>query len=204
MRRRSWLGAAASATLAACTRAEAPRIDARWVGVSHERGHRLREPIGPASAGDAVPRRAGVLIVGAGIAGLAAARALERRGVDDVHLLELEDAPGGNGRGHAIGALPCPLGAHYLPLPGPQDPELSQWLHEIGLLRQAFGRTVPDERHLCHSPQERLFIDGGWHEGLLPPAAVGSSTWAQYQRFEASLRSVQREAAFAMPTHRAP
>lgn len=204
MRRRSWLGAAASATLAACTRAEAPRIDARWVGVSHERGHRLREPIGPTSAGDAVPRRAGVLIVGAGIAGLAAARALERRGVDDVHLLELEDAPGGNGRGHAIGALPCPLGAHYLPLPGPQDPELSQWLHEIGLLRQAFGRTVPDERHLCHSPQERLFIDGGWHEGLLPPAAVGSSTWAQYQRFEASLRSVQREAAFAMPTHRAP
>ena len=31
------------------------------------------------------------------------------------------------------------------------------------------GRPVYDERMLCHSPQERLFIDGAWREGLLPP-----------------------------------
>ena len=43
-----------------------------------------------------------VVIVGAGIAGLAAARALTRSGVDDVRVLELEDAAGGNSRGHAI------------------------------------------------------------------------------------------------------
>jgi monoamine oxidase len=204
MRRRTWLGAAASATLAACTRAADPHIDARWVGVSHLRGHRVRETVGPGAAGDAVVRRAGVVIVGAGISGLAAARALARRGVDDVHLLDLEDAPGGNSRGHAIGVLPCPLGAHYLPVPGPQATEVSEWLREIGLLRQSFGRTVADERHLCHSPQERLFFEGAWHEGLLPPAAAGSATWGQYQRFEAALHSARREAAFALPTHLAP
>ena len=36
------------------------------------------------------------------------------------------------------------------------------------------GRTEPgvpvdDERHLCHGPQERMFIAGHWHEGLLRP-----------------------------------
>ena len=35
--------------------------------------------------------------------------------------------------------------------------------------RRVQGRPVYDERMLCHSPQERLFIDGAWREGLLPP-----------------------------------
>ena len=65
----------------------------------------------------------------------------------------------------------CPLGAHYLPLPTPEAREVSDWLHEIGLLRQVLGRTVADERHLCHSPQERLFIGGAW------AAAAGLPWW---------------------------
>ena len=114
-----------------------------------------------------------MLIVGAGVAGLAAARAFARRGVDDVHLLELEDDAGGNSRGHAMDGLACPLGAHYLPLPGPEAPEVAELLLELGLVRHELGRTVYDERHLCHSPQERLFIDGAWVEGVLPPAEAG-------------------------------
>ncbi|MFO1218396.1 MAG: FAD-dependent oxidoreductase [Burkholderiaceae bacterium] len=203
MRRRAWLGAAASLALAGCTRGREPAVAVRWVGASHERGHRLRDGVAAIDARDATPRQAGVLVIGAGIAGLAAARALARRGIDDVHLLDLEDAPGGNSRGHAIGAQACPLGAHYLPVPGPHAIEVTEWLHEIGLLRHELGRTVPDERHLCHSPQERLFIDGAWHDGLLPPAEPGSATMQQYQRFETALEQVQREVAFALPTHRA-
>ena len=148
-------------------------------------------------------RRADVVVIGAGIAGLAAARTLSRRGVDAVHLLELEDQPGGNSRGHSIGGMRCPLGAHYLPLPGPQAVEVAELLHELGLLRRVMGRTVADERHLCHSPQERLFIDGQWHDGLLPPATPGSAAWGQYRRFAAAVRSAQRELEFAIPTERA-
>jgi len=195
--------AAVMAPLAACRRqATFPMPPARWVGAADVRGHRLRGLKSGALPAPAVQRRAQVLVVGAGIAGLAAARAFAQRGVSDVQLLELDDAPGGNSRGHVLAGMPCPQGAHYLPVPGPQAREVSAWLHEIGLLSTQLGRTVPDERHLCHSPQERLFIDGAWAEGLLPPADVGSGTQAQYRRFAAAVAQAQT-LGFALPSVRA-
>ncbi len=175
---------------------------AAWVGVAPERGHRLRSA--SALPAPAVQRRAAVLVVGGGIAGLAAARAFARQGVDDVVVLELDDHPGGNSRGHQLAGMACPLGAHYLPLPTAASHEVSDWLHELGLLRQHLGRTVADERHLCHSPQERLFVDGAWVEGLLPPADPASATADQYRRFAAAVRAVQGGGArrFALPAHR--
>ncbi|MFI4931041.1 MAG: flavin monoamine oxidase family protein [Burkholderiales bacterium] len=152
----------------------------------------------------AASQRADVLVVGAGVAGLACARSLARSGVDDILLLELEQAPGGNSRGHRLGGSGCPIGAHYLPLPGPHAREVSELLFELGLLRSVAGRTVPDERHLCHSPQERLFFEGVWHEGLLPPAAPASRSAQQYRAFAQRVEQVRREVPFAMPAQRAP
>lgn len=204
MKRRRLLqaGPVALATmLAGCARdAPAPALRGDWVGAAPTRGHRL-QAAAPTGAAAGKPRRVAVLVVGAGIAGLAAARGFVRAGVDDVHLLDLEDEAGGNSRGHVMAGMACPLGAHYLPLPGAPAHEVSDWLHELGLLRQELGRTVADERHLCHSPQERLFIDGAWHEGLLPPAEAASATMQQYRRF-AGL--VAQAPPFAIPAHRAP
>ncbi|MFT3818465.1 MAG: FAD-dependent oxidoreductase [Rubrivivax sp.] len=200
--RRRWLGAALAAPLAACSRRTLPSPPpGDWVGAAHERGHRLRDGARPDFAAAGPARRAAVLIVGGGIAGLAAARGFTRAGVDDVQLLELEDHAGGNSRGHRIAGIACPLGAHYLPQPGAPAREVGDWLHELGLLRQEAGRRVADERHLCHSPQERLFFEGAWHEGLLPPADPASATQAQYRRFAAL---VAKAPAFAIPSHRAP
>ena len=98
----------------------------------------------------------------AGLAGLAAARALRLKGMDDFALLELEDEAGGNSRGGAGNGITCPLGAHYLPVPGDDAPEVQDLLEELGLRKRVAGRWEYDERHLCHSPQERLFIDGAW------------------------------------------
>jgi monoamine oxidase len=203
--RRAWLrGAAAGALapLAACSRRpeEPPPLPGGWVGAGVDRGHRLRDP-SPATAAppDARARRAAVLVLGAGIAGLAAARGFLCAGIDDVRVIDLEDQPGGNSRGHRMGGMACPLGAHYLPLPGEAAREVNEWLFEIGLLRDEHGRRVADERHLCHSPQERLFVDGAWHEGLLPPADPGSATLAQYRRFAARVAAAPR---FAIPSHR--
>lgn len=179
---------------------DAPALQGGWVGTHPERGHRLRGELPPAGG---PLRKAGVLIVGSGIAGLACARELARRGVDDLALLDLEDQAGGNSRGHALAGSSCPLGAHYLPLPGPEAREVAELLHELGLAREQFGRTVWDERHLCHSPQERLFIDGEWRDGLLPPPA-GAASLAQYRRFAARVAQAQRDLGFAMPSHRAP
>lgn len=196
-RRQLLLGATAW-PLAGCHRESERPLQGGWVGAGHERGHRLRE--GPPAAINPLRRRAAVVIVGAGVAGLAAAREFTRQGVDDVHLLELEDQPGGNSRGHRMAGIGCPLGAHYLPQPGEAAHEVLDWLHDIGLLRHESGRRVADERHLCHSPQERLFFDGAWHDGLLPPADPGSATMRAYQRFA---QLVAAAPAFAIPSHRA-
>ena len=116
---------------------------------------------------------------GAGIAGLAAARAIERAGIDDVHLIELEDEAGGHPRGHRLAGFDCPLGAHYLPVPGERRPRCAA----AGDWAWRRWRTAAwhDERHLCHAPQSGLFIDGEWHEGLLPPGEPGSRLLAQYR-----------------------
>jgi predicted NAD/FAD-binding protein len=199
--RREFIAASAS-VLAACGKSSDASWSGGWVGDASALGHRLRDAASLPAA--ALTRRASLLILGAGIGGLAAARASMRDGIDDIALFDLHDAPGGNSRGHMLAGVPCPLGAHYLPLPGAAAREVSEWLHEIGVARHELGRTVYDERQLCHSPQERLFFDGAWHEGLLPPAEAGSATFAQYRRFAERVSSAQRNLGFAMPTQRAP
>ena len=187
--------------LAACRGGAEASHDGGWVGASHERGHLLREPA--ARAAPSITKRCAVAIVGGGVAGLAAARALQRAGIDDFQLFELEDEAGGNARGHRMAGMACPLGAHYLPLPGPDAHEVSELLHEWGLLRSELGRTVADERHLCHSPQERLWMAGQWIDGLLPPAEHGSVREQQYRRFADLVADASRKLGFTLPTRRA-
>lgn len=190
--------ASAAVPLLGC-RPEAP-AEGGFTGADPARGHLLRQP--PRTGAPAAVRRTRVLIAGGGVAGLAAARALRQRGIEDFALLELEDSPGGNSRGGRLAGMACPLGAHYLPVPGDGAQEVQDLLEELGLRRRLAGRWVYDERHLCHSPQERLFIRGEWQEGLLPVQDVGAATLAQYRRFSAAVAQASRAAAFALPVAR--
>ena len=197
--RRALLGAVA-APLLGC--APPPQTTGALVGASPELGHLLRDrrswpPARPAG-------RVRVLIAGAGVAGLAAARALRQRGIEDFALLELEDAAGGNSRGGAIGGLACPLGAHYLPVPSDDAREVQDLLEELGLRQRVAGRWEYDERHLCHAPQERLYFRGQWQEGLLPVQDVGAATLAQYRRFAQLVDEARRADAFTIPAPRPP
>ncbi|HRO80409.1 MAG TPA: FAD-dependent oxidoreductase [Alicycliphilus denitrificans] len=197
MDRRSFL--AAPFALAAC--APRPGLEGGFAGIAMERGHALRDR--PEGAAPAATHRTRVVIAGGGIAGLAAARALRLAGVDDCVLLELEDEPGGNSRAGSVRGIACPLGAHYLPVPGDHAGEVQDLLEELGLRRRVAGRWQYDERHLCHSPQERLFLHGHWQEGLLPVQGVGESTLAQYRRFSRRVQELSRAAPFTMPALKA-
>ncbi|WP_298208755.1 NAD(P)-binding protein [Acidovorax sp.] len=200
-RRQFVAGAAALAAtaLAGCERS-AVALQGGFTGTDMARGHQLRDLLATGTLpAPAVVRRAQVIIAGGGVAGLAAARSLRLAGVDDFALLELEDAPGGNSRGGAVGGIACPLGAHYLPVPGDDAREVQDLLEELGLRRRVAGRWQYDERHLCHSPQERLFFDGEWQEGLLPVHGVGEATLAQYRRFAQAVDAQAQAARFAMP-----
>ncbi|HSW16524.1 MAG TPA: NAD(P)-binding protein, partial [Ramlibacter sp.] len=198
LRRRSVLGAAALPLFGCQSQDRA--IEGGFAGTHPERGHLMRSGA-PASPAPTL-RRTQVLIAGAGVAGLAAARALRQSGIEDFVLLDLEDDAGGNSRAGAIAGLACPLGAHYLPLPGDDAPHVQALLEELGLRRREAGRWVYDERHLCHSPQERLFFQGRWQAGLLPVEGVGAQTLAQYRSFAREVAQARRAAHFPLPVAR--
>ena len=133
MERRHFLHGAACCALAAtgCEGASGvAHIQGGFTGVDLARGHALRDTLvqGTRGAQPTTIHHTGVLIAGGGVAGLAAARALRLQGVDDFALLELEDSAGGNSRGTTLGGVACPMGAHYLPVPGDDAPEVQDLL----------------------------------------------------------------------------
>ena len=204
MHRRHFLATAAASAATSvlssgCDRA--PRtLEGGFTGTDMARGHALRDLLKTGTLpAPAVVRRAQVVIAGGGVAGLAAARSLRLAGVDDFALLELEDEAGGNSRGGQVNGIACPLGAHYLPVPGDDAREVQDLLEEMGLRQRVAGRWQYDERHLVHSPQERLFFAGGWQEGLLPVQGVGEATLAQYRRFAERVQALGKAARFTMP-----
>ncbi|HEX3141310.1 MAG TPA: FAD-dependent oxidoreductase, partial [Rhizobacter sp.] len=204
MKRRRFLGAGvgAAGTMALGGCEVAQPIEGGFTGIDMVRGHAMRDAAFKGAA-RGTAKRTRVVIAGGGIAGLAAARALRLQGIDDFVLLELEDSAGGNSRGGAVQGLACPLGAHYLPVPGDEASEVQDLLEELGLRRRVAGRWEYDERFLCHSPQERLYFQGQWQEGLLPMQGVKQATLDQYQRFAQRIDALRGRMKFSIPVAKA-
>ncbi len=199
------LGAACAAT--GCQPADPhAHITGGFTGIQMERGHWLRDTLKAGTAWPAPTKtfKTRVLIAGGGVAGLAATRALRLQGMDDFALLELEDTAGGNSRGAEMAGIAHPQGAHYLPLPSDDAPEVQDLLEELGLRHRVAGRWQYDERHLCHSPQERLFFNGEWQDGLLPVHGVGPATLAQYQQFATLVEQARKAAHWSIPVQNRP
>ncbi len=190
--------AASALPLAGCEKAQI--IDGGFTGVNVERGHVLRDAKPGAAPGKTLKTK--VIIAGGGVAGLAAARALRLQGMNDFVMLELEDRAGGNSKGGAVNGIACPLGAHYLPVPSEQAPQaadLRNLLEEVGVRQRIAGRWTYDERVLCHSPQERLFFNGSWQDGLLPTQDVDAGTLAQYRQFAKLVEETRKRSNWVIP-----
>ncbi|MDA1165868.1 MAG: FAD-dependent oxidoreductase [Planctomycetota bacterium] len=159
-----------------------------FVGSSHRVGHKLRDGFRPTVAQDDWTP-IDVVIVGGGVAGLSAARKLKQAGVDFV-LLELEPEVGGTAISGESSVVAYPWAAHYLPVPLPHNTELIDLLDEMKLLegRADDGSPIVAEQFLCRDPQERLFIDGKWQEGLFPWEQATDEDLAQLKEFEAEIR----------------
>jgi hypothetical protein len=193
--------------LAACHSSEAPRFPVgEIVGTSDRIGHRLRDGLSIAPATDAW-RRAGIVIVGGGIAGLSAAWRLLQAGFEDFVLLELEPAPGGTARSGTSAIVPYPWGAHYLPAPLKDNQPLIALLGEMGILegRDDQDQPIVAEQFLCRDPEERVFYRGRWYEGLYLRAGASADDLAQLGRFNAEVnrwvewRDTRGRRAFAIP-----
>ena len=208
MRRRDFLASLAAAglsSLAGCRAPAAPGLPpGGWSGPSFDLGHLLREPgkLPPPSETLKIP----VAIVGGGIGGLSAAWKLAKSGFRDFQLFELETAPGGNSRAGRNAVSEYPLAAHYLPLPPPEARAVRELLAELGVLEGDPRALRPryDERYLCATPQERLYRNGWWQDGLLPQHGVSQAEQAQYRRFYALMETFKQRRdggrrAFALP-----
>jgi hypothetical protein len=126
-----------------------------------------------------------IVIVGAGIAGLSAAWRLAKAGFSgSVAILELDDAPGGTSRWGKHASIQYPWGAHYITLPNPDALHMFRILEDQGVLIgwDAAKRPMYDALSLCAEPEERLFVEGSWSEGLWPVVA-GKEDIAQRDAF---------------------
>ncbi|MBL9131560.1 MAG: FAD-dependent oxidoreductase, partial [Verrucomicrobiaceae bacterium] len=202
MHRRRLLQSAPALLLAGCGRDSA--IAGSIVGGSHARGHRVRDGGLPKITRK---EKAEVVIVGGGIAGLAAARRLRKLGVEKIVVLELEPMAGGASCAGRNAVSAYPWGAHYVPLPGKECAEVLRFFEETGIItgHDAAGRPVYDELALCHDPHERLFIHGEWIEGLNPSAGLPKRELEQFAAFHSEIehwrskRGRDGKAAFVLP-----
>ena len=170
-----------------------PTVAGGFVMDAFALGHKLRDhgafPIATEE------RKVPLVIVGSGMAGLSAAWWLNKRGYRDFVLLEMEQQAGGNSRYGENAVTAYPWGAHYVPIPNRKSPLVRELFEEVGLMVN--GEL--NERHLCHSPQERLFIHGRWQYGLEPEVALTSKGREQFKRFDAKIGELHATGRFAIP-----
>jgi len=53
--------------------------------------------------------------------------------------------------------------------------------------------------HLCHSPQERLFLHGRWQEGIEPSIGLTRSDAAQFKHFDERIHELRLSGALRVP-----
>ena len=183
------------------------QISGAFAGPSVQIGHLLRDGGIPAPDRE---RRATVVIVGGGIAGLSTGWKFQRAGFHDFELLELEPEVGGNAISGVNDYTPYPWGAHYVPQPTPESKSVIELFEDLGVIegRSPSGAPIYQERMLCFDPQERLFLHGRWQQDLLPTVGVAQRELDQYQHFHevidryAAYRDEEGRKAFAIPMER--
>lgn len=171
----------------------APAITGGFVLDAFPLGHKLRDHAAfpPAKQTQRIP----LVIIGGGMAGLSAAWWLRKQGFHDFVILEMEQESGGNSRFGQNEVSAYPWGAHYVPIPNRNSPLVRELFEELGLLTDGEW----NERHLCHSPQERLYIHGRWQYGLEPEVGLKSASREQFHRFEEIVAKLHATGKWGIP-----
>ncbi len=110
-------------------------------------------------------------------------------------LLEMNNQAGGNARSGENDVSAYPWAAHYVPVPGPKAIYVRELFTDLGVLRDG----VWNERYLCFSPQERLFLYGKWQEGIEPAFGLNRKDRDQFQKLEDLFGEFRHNGAFTIP-----
>jgi len=193
--RRKFLQAGSAALIGLSVKGDRP-IAGAFVNDSFQLGHKLRDRSAFPTA-HSVEKHA-VVVVGGGIAGLSAAWRLHKRGFKDFVLLEMNEQLGGNSRWGANEITAYPWGAHYVPVPGPKATYVRELFEELGVLKNGAW----EERFLCFTPQERLFLYGRWQEGIEPAIGLTEKDREQFRRLGDSIHKFRASGEFTIPMER--
>jgi protoporphyrinogen oxidase len=190
--RRQFASAGCAALVGLTAKGES-KIAGSFVNDSFLAGHLIRDRVRfpRAQRTERVP----LVIVGGGIAGLSAAWRLQKRGFRDFVLLEMNDDAGGNARSGQNEISAYPWAAHYVPVPGPGALYVRELFEELGVLNNGLW----NERALCFSPQERLFLYGAWQDGIEPSTGLNAKDREQFRRLEDSFGAFRKTGAFTIP-----
>jgi hypothetical protein len=65
-----------------------------------------------------------------------------------------------------------------------------EFLREMGVVKGIDAQGIPiiAEEYLCREPEERVFADGSWHEGLYPVQGASETELAQVAQFHEKMR----------------
>lgn len=194
------LGSVASS----CNNTRQP-IKGSIVGASAATGHLLRK--GNFSEPSETIRKK-IVIIGGGVSGLSAARYLHQNGENDFLLFDLEKEVGGNAASGKNDVSAFPWGAHYIPIPNNNLQQYLDFLQECNVITgYDNGLPVYNEYHLCFDPEERLYINGRWQEGLIPNFGVPNDQLVQIENFLATMNAFRYAKgkdgrdAFAIPVN---
>lgn len=157
-------------------------IHGKIIGNHAARGHLLRDRQW-GSATEIIKKD--IVIIGAGISGLSAGRYLHQNGYNDFVVLDLGEKAGGNAIAGSNELSAYPWGAHYIPIPNPSQKEYLDFLEHCGVIKETDTNGLPvyNEEYLCFDPEERLYINGRWQEGLIPSFGLPESDVKQITAF---------------------
>ncbi len=165
-------------------------IPGELMGASAAIGHQLRNGQLPKPS-KLLQKQA--VIIGGGIAGLAAGYRLNKAGFNDFALLDLEAHTGGNahcGKNHVSA---YPWGAHYVALLTQESRCVRRLFEELGIIIGYDPENLPiyKDDYICQDPNERLFRLGRWQDGLIPTLGINAEDEAQYRRFFGLMASLK-------------
>jgi hypothetical protein len=135
-----------------------------------------------------------VFIIGGGVAGLSAARWINKNSNLNITIADLAHKMGGNALGGANKITKYPWAAHYLPLPNLTNKRLLQFLEEANIIINYNGNLpVYNEEYLCNDPKERIFFKGQWQNGLILNSGISDIERKELHQFHVYVESLKNK-----------
>ena len=141
-----------------------------------------------ALATSATPRLYDVIIIGAGISGLAAAWKLQRCGVDNFLIVEKENQIGGTCIAGKEGDIAFPWCAHYIESPQPRSKYLLEICEDLGIIIDYDGEwPIVNPNYKVPEPEISLFAGGNWRPSHFPLQIADSQDVVELELFRQHL-----------------